>query len=304
MRGPSSYPAVILALVIAPCCCSHSAAQPPRAEPFPLDPMRLMERMFGPDEPEDEQALAAIEISPKEEASLGREAVQAYLGYLKDSKVRVVNRGREVAYLSKLAEAVRPLLANPGSCPPFKIYVADMAGFEARSFSDGTLVFSRGLLEMAESEAALIGIIGHELSHLDHKHHSSRLRRMKLAQTQLQDARSSNLQAKFAAGTLMVRIWTRPFRPEDELQADLDGARWAYQGDYDPREFAQLIATAAKQTPSLPLPAFLRSHPVSQDRVNALAELYAELQKQDPKDKLYIGRENLRRRIPRGEQRF
>jgi predicted Zn-dependent protease len=264
--------------------------------------MRVLERLFGPEDAADEQALAAVEISPREEAALGREAVQAYLAALKDAKIRVLTRGRDVAYLYKLAETVRPLLTNAGGCPPLKIYLADTSWFEARSFPDGTLVFSRGLLETAESEAAVIGVMGHELSHLDRKHHSTRLRRMKLAQAKLQDARAGDLSAQFAAGTSLARLWTHPFRPEDEQQADLDGARWAYQAGYDPREFARLIEAAARQTPAIPVPGFLRSHPVSRERVAALAELYAQLQKQEPKDKLYVGRENLRRRVARGEQ--
>jgi len=127
---------------------------------------------------------------------------------------------------------------------------------------------------------------------------------MKLAQTQLAQTRGGSFQQAFAAGTSLARLWTRPFRPEDESQADADGARWAHQLGYDPREFSQLIATAARQEPTLPLPAFLRSHPISADRVKVLDEQYVELQKQDPKPELYIGRDNLRRRVPRAEQAF
>ena len=105
-----------------------------------------------------------------------------------------------------------------------------------------------------------------------------------------------------AAGMALTRLWTRPFRPEDEQQADQDGARWAYQAGYDPRELASLIETAAQSLPTLPLPGFLRSHPVSAERVETLRELYAQLQKEDPKAKLYVGRENLRRRIARAKK--
>ncbi len=290
----------MLAAVLA--CADQSSAQPPEANPFPTDPMQLLERMFGPDAAEDEQALAAVEVSRKEELALGREAVQAYLAALQDAKIRVVNRGRDVAYFRKLAETVRPLMTNADSCPPLTIYLAETPMFEARSFSDGTLVFSRGLLDMAESEAALIGLVGHELSHLDRRHLITRLRRMKLARAKLHDARAGDVQAKFTAGTSLVRIWTRPFRPEDEQQADLDGGRWAYQAGYDPRELAGLIEAAAEQLPTIPLPGFLRSHPVSRERIDALAEYYAQLQKDEPKDQLYVGRENLRRRITRAEQ--
>ena len=172
--------ALALAAVLAcPAPCSPGRRRPIRSRPTRCE---CWSGCSGRKDAEDEQTLAAVEVSRKEEVALGREAVQAYLAALKDAKIRVVNRGRDLAYLRKLAETVRPLLTNAGSCPPLTIYLAETSRFEARSFSDGTLVFSRGLLEMAESEAAVIGMVGHELSHLDRRHHSTRLRRMKLAQ--------------------------------------------------------------------------------------------------------------------------
>jgi len=292
---------VVLAPVlgVAVACPARCGAQPPG--PLLPDPARVLERLFGPGAPEDEQALAEVKVSPKEQAELGRAAVQAYFDRLRSAQVRVLSRGRDVEYLRKLAETVRPRMANARNCPPLKLYLIDAEWFEARSFPEGTLVFSRGMLEMAGSEAAVVGMIGHELSHLDHQHHSVRLRRMKLAQTQLAPTRGGSFQQAFAAGTSLARLWTRPFRPEDESQADADGARWAYDAGYDPREFSQLIATAAKQQPKIPLPPFLRSHPISADRVEALDGQYVELQKQDPKPELYIGRDNLRRRVPRAD---
>lgn len=292
---------VVLAPVlgVAVACPARCGAQPPG--PFLPDPARVLERLFGPGAPEDEQALAEVKVSPKEQAELGRAAVQAYFDRLRSAQVRVLSRGRDVEYLRKLAETVRPRMANARNCPPLKLYLIDAEWFEARSFPEGTLVFSRGMLEMAGSEAAVVGMIGHELSHLDHQHHSVRLRRMKLAQTQLAATREGSFQQAFAAGTSLARLWARPFRPEDESQADADGARWAYEAGYDPREFSQLIATAAKQQPKIPLPPFLRSHPISADRVEALDGQYVELQKQDPKPELYIGRDNLRRRVPRAD---
>jgi len=289
--------ALAVALVLAVLPCPARAA-----EPFPFDPLQMLEQMFGPDDQEDEQALAAVEISRKEERTLGREAAQSYLAALRDAKIPVSNRSRDVAYLRRLAEQVRLRLTHPEACPPLTVYLIESEVFEARAFSDGTLVFSRGALEMASSEAALVGLIGHELSHLDRRHLISRLRRMKLAQARMRDARAGDLQAKFSAGMALTRLWTRPYRPEDEQQADLDGARWAYQAGYDPRELASLIETAAKSLSTLPLPGFLRSHPVSAERVETLRELYAQLQKEDPKAKLYVGRENLRRRITRAEK--
>jgi hypothetical protein len=176
-----------------------------------------------------------------------------------------------------------------------------------RALPGGTLVFFRGLLESAESEAALVGVIGHELSHLDHNHQLVHLRRMKLAQQTLSD-QSKDLSPDrfFTAATAMARLWTRPFRPEDERTADRDGARWAYQAGYDPREMVRVIAKIGEREKNQPLvmPSIFRSHPPADERRKAVVDLYEELPKGNPNDHLYVGKENLRRRITRSQREF
>jgi predicted Zn-dependent protease len=204
-------------------------------------------------------------------------------------------------------EEIRPLMTQADRYRRITVYVADSPRCDARSLPGGTLVFFRGLLDGAESEAALVGVVGHELSHLDRGHLLVRLRRMKLAEQMMasrgQDASPERL---WAGTTAMARLWTRPFRPEDEQAADLDGTRWAYHAGYDPREMVRVIARIAEREKQQPfvLPSIFRSHPPPDERRKAVLDLYEELQKAEPKEHLYIGKENLRRRISRKEQEF
>ena len=109
-------------------------------------------------------------------------AVRANLAEMKRIDVRVVSRGKDVNYLHDLVEAIRPHMRNARRYHSINIYLADSPRCDARSFAVGTLVFYRGLLDQADSEAALVGIVGHELSHLDRGHLLLPLRRIKLAQ--------------------------------------------------------------------------------------------------------------------------
>ena len=70
----------------------------------------------------------------------------------------------------------------------------------------------------------------------------------------------------------MIRLWTRPFRPEDERTADLDGARWAYRAGYDPREMLRVFAAIGRKEKNQPfvLPSYFRTHPPSEDLRAAL----------------------------------
>jgi predicted Zn-dependent protease len=221
-------------------------------------------------------------------------------------KIAAVSRGKDVAYLRKLAAAVRPLMKNADRYRSLKIYVADSTLIDARCFPGGTLIFSRGLLEAAGSEAALLAMVGHELSHLDRGHVLAHLQRIRLAQRTFAAPAGFSLQRFFSTGPVLLRMFTHPFRPECEAEADRDGAKWAYRAGYEPREMAGLFLKLEQQFGDRRrfLPEFLRSHPLNRDRYNAVISLCEQLKKRDPKEKLYVGRENLRRRIPRDERRY
>ena len=103
----------------------------------------------------------------------------------------------------------------------------------------------------------------------------------------------------FVVGGVMMRTWLRPFRPEYETEADLDGARWSFLAGYDCREMAKLFLELLDRhrNGKLPIPEFFRSHPAELDRHQAIMDEYRKLQAEKPNDNLYIGTDNLRKRI-------
>jgi len=286
---------------------SLSAGEPPwqkMIEEF-ADPNRMFERLFGEETEQDRQALAQIEVSAREERQMGQQAVEAYLASLRQQGIRVVTRGKEVTYLRDLVDTIRPLMSQPRRYRTIRIYLAQSSRCDARSFPGGSLVFFRGLLENAGSEAAVVGIVGHELSHLDRGHHLWRARRLKLAQQTFSGQMGKfSPQQFFTSGTTIARLWTRPFRPEFEAEADRDGATWAYRAGYDPREMGELFLKLRRQRPEnpIPLPSFMQSHPPAEDRHREILAVYEKLQQAEPNAKPYIGRENLRRQIARSRR--
>jgi predicted Zn-dependent protease len=162
-------------------------------------------------------------------------------------------------------------------------------------------------LPFAENEAALVGIVGHELSHLDRGHLLLPLKRARVVERSIDQAAAGfDPQKFFAQGTTMMRLMSRPFRPEDEAAADRDGAAWAYRAGYDPREMAALFSRlhARDNDPKVPFASFFRTHPYSDDRNEAILAQYDDLQKAEPRDGLYRGEKNLIQRIPRSQQEF
>lgn len=291
---------------VAPAAEQAGPRRPEMVFPF-ADPQAMFDAFFGEPTEEEKRQLARIDVSLREERRQGDAAVEAYLAYLQGQGIRVVSRGRDVEYLRELVESLRPQMRQSRRYRTIKVYVAQSPKCDARSFPGGTLVFFQGLLDTAESEAALVGIVGHELSHLDRGHHLGRIRRMKLAEKTFSGAgRGFSPQQFFRSGTAILRMWTRPFAPELEREADDDGARWAYGAGYDPREMARLFLglEARHQAPGFPMPEFLRSHPMPRERHAAIMQLYEELARTEPKDDLYVGKENLRLRVPRDRREF
>jgi predicted Zn-dependent protease len=296
----------IIWIGLAPTLGPAAAPPPPPIVPF-ADPGDFFQRLFGEETEEDRKKLEAIEISPKRERQYGASVVRAYLDHLKRQGIRVVSRGRDVAYVRDLIETIRPLMSAPQRYPSIKVYLARSPECEARVFPGGSLVLYEGMLETAPSEAAVVGILGHELSHLDRGHLLADLRRVRLAEETFSGGPDPQSPGEFFdAGTLLARLWTRPFRPEHEAEADRDGARWAYQAGYDPRELAALFLRARDRSkgPRLAMPWFLQSHPPLEERHQAVMAEYRQLQQQNPNAAPYVGEENLRTRTARSRREF
>ena len=299
-------PSIAVLVCFLSLLCSTGAAPPPVVPPQPppwTDPQAMFDNLFGKEGDVDEKVLAEIEVSAREEQQVGKSAVEAYLADLKRQRLRVVERGKDIEYLRRLAERLHPMMDRRKRYPAIKVYLVLSDRCDARSFPGGHLVFFRGLLETADNEAALIGIVGHELSHLDRGHHTRRIKQMKLAERTFSGRQGAiSMDKSFAVGGVMMRAWLRPFRSDYEKEADMDGARWSYRAGYDCREMAKLFLKLHERSGNLklPVPEFFRSHPAVPDRHRAIMEEYQRLQAEKPKDALHIGKENLRRRTVRG----
>ncbi|HJN07263.1 MAG TPA: M48 family metallopeptidase [Pirellulaceae bacterium] len=287
-------------------------ALPPTAagqqrQPFPFsDPQRMFEQFFGAVPAEDREKIDKITISARNESQIGERASRQYIAELRRKGIKVITRGKDVEYLRKLVALVRPKMENASRYKTIRVYLAESNETDARSFPGGTLVFYRGMLEFAENEASLIGVIGHELSHLDHGHQLYDAKRVKLMQSTFSGTNGFSPDQFFRSGAMLMRSFGKPFRPEDESVADNSGAVWAYELGYDPREMAKLFLRMHERDRGAKanLPAFLRTHPYHLDRYKALTERFKQLQADKPNDNLYLGAENIVNRIPRSEKEF
>lgn len=285
------------AFLIAP---DATSAQQQFNLPF-TDPQKMFEQAFGEDSEEDRKALEKIAVSVEEERELGKQVLQSGLAAMREAGITVETKGRDVEYLQSLVATLQPFMKNKNRYKTIQVMVAKSNKIDARSCPGGTLVFYEGLLDSATSEAALAGIVGHELSHLDRGHQLLPIRRMKMMEKTFSSPQNMAQFMNFGQG--MTKLWARPFRPEDERDADRDGVLWSYKAGYDARETAKLFQKKGANEAAaegMPWATFFRSHPYNQERHQAILKQFAQLQKDQPtKEPLFVGTENLKNRFSR-----
>jgi len=274
---------------------------------MPFDPFEMMERFMGTHGDVDRAKLKSVSISWAEEQRVGQEAARAFMNQMRRQHVTIQSRGQDVQYVQQLIAAIRPHMANATKYRRITVYVADTDATDAKCFPGGIVIVTRGMLDFAPSEAALVGVLAHELSHIDHGHQLDHLRAMKLAQQTFQPGRQGmDFRQMFANGMTLMQMFARPFRPEDETVADHDATVWMFRNGYDPREFAKLFRELQSRDRGKDemVPMFFRTHPYHQDRYAAVMKTYRELHATAPDRKLYVGQQNLRRRVPRSKREF
>jgi Zn-dependent protease with chaperone function len=251
--------------------------------------------------PEQREELRKVDVPLNSEKEFGNSVFKTFQNQLQLQKVGITNRGTDVAYLAKLVGLLKPQMSHHRRYPKIQVHVVDSDEVDARSVPGGILVFYRGLLEVAESEAALIGIVAHELSHLDRRHQLKPLQHQQLAQKQLAGFEAGNfdLGRMFDFGKTSFGSY-HPIHPAEESEADRDAVSWMYQVGYDPTELAKLFSRLSDraQGQAAMLPSFLRTHPLMKDRAAEVLNQSKQLQLANPKPKLIVGVEALRARSP------
>jgi len=300
--------ALVVLLLIWLILATSAAGQEQKPKlPAEFDPSAFLERLFGKAGGPDDESLDKIEITWQEETRLAEQLLDDFRRRLATKRQSLIERGKDVQYLEQLAALVQPQMRQAERYKNLSIHVASLGGPNAYTLPGGHLIVSREMLQQAGCEAAIVCVLGHELAHLDRGHLLRRMKQWKLAQSQFTRRPADFSPNKiFDNLSLMQQLFRQPFHPEQELESDSDGITWAFRAGYDPRALAQVFEAmqAAGLTAPEFFPAFLRTHPLTADRHENLRATYAQLQKDAPNGRLYLGRENLARRVTRAAHEF
>lgn len=226
-------------------------------------------------------------ISPEQERQLGLSEFQK----LKQSVpiCRDAKTNEMVQRVGRRLSAVAPL---PNAQWEFVVF-DNSKTVNAFCLPGGKVGIYTGIIRIAQDEAGLATIIGHEVSHAVARHGAERLSQVLVAQfggeilgqvinTNSEDTRELWLQVYGLFGTVGVLL---PYSRLHESEADFLGLLYMARAGYDPRqaiEFWKRMAAESKKHGTLTL-QFLSTHPLDEVRIKqleaALPKALAEYQK-------------------------
>lgn len=167
-------------------------------------------------------------MSPQQEASIGAsqhaEIVKQYGGEYKNTAVQnYVNEiGQNMAQYSERQDV------------SYKFTVLDSPVVNAFALPGGYVYVTRGTLAVANSEAELAGVLGHEVAHVSARHQAARYSQGVLTQLGATVLSSAiGMPAASQAIGIGSNLYMSSYSREQETQADMLGIRYLAKGGYD-----------------------------------------------------------------------
>jgi predicted Zn-dependent protease len=198
----------------------------------------------------------------------------------------------------------------------YKFHVMKSPDVNAFAVPGGHVFITTAMLDFLHSEAELAGMLGHEISHIDLRHCIERYQyELPLKRV---GAKSVGEVADFLRLPIIVG-----YAKYQEAEADENGMTLAVEAGYDPRATVDVMNRFESVTPDPAAPqaasgpvteaasatadtidVYLRSHPLTYERVEDLSELIASDRRWHGTREVYEGVENYHERIPMSEQRY
>jgi predicted Zn-dependent protease len=226
-------------------------------------------------------------VSPQQEAAMGQKEhpkILAEFGGAYQEKPELTT------YVSSIGQFVAATSERKDVTYTFT--VLNTPDVNAFAVPGGYIYITRGLLTLADNEAEVAGVLGHEIGHINARHTAERMGQQQQAQWEVMGATllgailGGNTGASAMGGLVEkhAEVQLAQYSQQQEFEADSLGVRYLKRATYDPQAMAeflgslraqsQLEAKLAGKDPSVvDANNMLASHPRTVDRVEkAIAE--------------------------------
>ena len=232
-----------------------------------------------------------VALTQDQELALG---LQSYQAVLNESQVE--RQGPDVVLVQRVMKRLIAATGEAGRALPWEVSVVRDSQVNAFCLPGGKMVVYTGILPIAQSEAGLATVLGHEMGHATSRHGSQRLLESNVASTlmtgaqaslafgDMDSARKMEVIAALGAGAKFGVLL--PFSRKHESEADEVGLYYMARAGYEPHEalaFWQRMeqsSTAGSQPPQ-----FLSDHPSHGARLEHLNQCMPRAEEEYAKSK-------------------
>ena len=212
-------------------------------------------------------------FSPQQDVELGQKVSRDA-----ERQLPMLNDRRVDGYLNSLGRRLAG--RAPGEHYPYQFKGVNDGSINAFALPGGFLYVNRGTIEVADNEAQLAGVMGHEIGHVALRHGTNQASKAYLWQMPLAAAGGvlgsdsvagvlTQLGASFAVNSVLLK-----YSRDAERQADIVGTQILYDNNYDPRAMAQFFEKIEAEGKRGRPPQWLSSHPNPENRMqNVLREV-------------------------------
>ena len=205
------------------------------------------------------QYIQVSNISDEQEVEIGKQTNQQVL-----QQYRLYNSSQIQQYVSNLGQEL--LNSSDSRDIPFTFQVVDSDEVNAFATPGGFVYVTTGLLKTAENRAQLASVMAHEIAHINEKHGIKGLKQAVAAQGIANTVGvDTNTLAQMAYKLAADLPQSRSF----EYEADRSGLEILQQAGYPPQAFANFLA---KLQGGGGTPEFIRTHPTSENRIEAISQ--------------------------------
>jgi hypothetical protein len=192
-----------------------------------------------------------------------------------DKQLPMLNDARVDNYLNALG---KKLAAHaPGEHYAYQFRCVNDRAINAFALPGGFVYVNRGVIEAADDEAQLAGVMAHEISHVALRHGTNQATKAYLWQNGLGllggiagnslGGLVTQLGASFGVSSLLLK-----YSRTAESQADVMGTQILYDSNYDPRAMGQFFEKIEAERKGKDPAEFFSDHPNPENRIDRVDE--------------------------------
>jgi Zn-dependent protease with chaperone function len=206
----------------------------------------------------------AERIPVEAESALGRETLSGMEKYL--LKPSELPQARQV----ELRTAFGKMARASGETTPYRLEfrASPVIGPNAFALPSGIIVMTDEMVQAAQDDAEVLGVLAHELGHVRHRHTMRRLLESSVTALIIAAVTGDVASATALAAAAPTVLLQMKYSRDNEREADRYAIAMMRASGYDPRRLATLLKRIEADMPegAKAIPDFLSSHPPTEER--------------------------------------